>query len=105
MMDEFMPIDESLLDLRLEEPTIFEPVVRQSEEKPAGPIVSSKRSTKTKTLKAKVNYSKPSRNKTSISYTKNGRTYAVFIDGIFENEVEISYTGKEFSTKNIVSVK
>lgn len=64
-----------------------------------------KKKTKTKKISAHVNYSKPKQHKTSISYQKNGRSYAVFVDGIYDGEIEIEYSGKEFSAKNIVSIK
>lgn len=60
---------------------------------------------KTKKIIATVNYSKPSKNLTSVSYEKNGAICSVFIKGIYTDKVEIEYTGDSFNIEKIVSVK
>ena len=60
---------------------------------------------KTKKIIATVNYSKPSKNLTSVSYEKDGTICSVFIKGIYTDKVEIEYTGDSFNKDKIVSVK
>lgn len=60
---------------------------------------------KTKKIIATVNYSKPSKNLTSVSYEKDGTICSVFIKGIYTDKVEIEYTGDSFNIEKIVSVK
>lgn len=60
---------------------------------------------KTKKITAAVNYSKPSKNLTSVSYEKNGTVCSVFIKGIYTGKVEIEYTGDIFDNTKIIRVK
>ena len=60
---------------------------------------------KTKKIIAKVNYSKPSKNLTSVSYESNGAICSVFIKGIYTGTVEIEYTGDAFDNSKIIRVK
>lgn len=68
-------------------------------------LIDSPQKKHTRKMKASVNYAKPSKNKTSISFLKNGKKQSVFIPGVYSGELEIEYTGKEFLSKNIVSIK
>lgn len=60
--------------------------------------------TKRNKIKAKVNYSKINKNITSISYTIDGITYSVFINGIYKGDLEIYYLGDKFDNTKIVKV-
>ena len=60
---------------------------------------------KTKKIIATVNYSKPSKNLTSVSYEKNGTICSVFIKGIYTGTIEIEYTGDVFDNTKIIRVK
>lgn len=60
--------------------------------------------TKRNKIKAKVNYSKINKNVTSISYTIDGITYSVFINGIYKGDLEIYYLGDKFDNTKIVKV-
>ena len=60
--------------------------------------------TKRNKIKAKVNYSKINKNITSISYTIDGITYSVFINGIYKGDLEIYYLGDKFDNTKIVNV-
>ena len=53
----------------------------------------------------KVNYNVPGKNKTSILYSDNNSNYSVFIDGLYNDTIEIEYTGKKFIVENIKKVK
>lgn len=53
----------------------------------------------------KVNYNVPRKNKTSILYSDNNSNYSVFIDGLYNDTIEIEYTGKKFIVDNIKKVK
>lgn len=73
-------------------------VSKNIEEKP------KKQQIKTKKIKAKVNYSKPLRNVTSVSYEDNGTIFSVFINGIYKKNIEIEYSGN-FSNDTIIKVR
>lgn len=60
---------------------------------------------RSKKIKAIVNYSKPSRKLTSITYCENGNKYSTFVDGIYDGEIEIEYFGDSFDNKNIIKIK
>lgn len=57
------------------------------------------------TIEAKVNFSKPSRNKTQVSYFDGTQNKAMFISGIYENKVLIKFSGESIEKGEIIQIQ
>lgn len=80
-------------------------IVKHVEDDKQEELKPTKRQRRMKKINATVNFVNKKRNKTSISYEKNGSICSVFIDGIYDGDIEIEFYGSDFNNKSIANIK